>query len=91
MKQPDTATPAEPSMGVVEYSTYELHGQVDNYDVDGSGTCLTTVLIAYATDCRKAATNHQELAAALLVEAARAEAAATAAEYADLEKPTVQP
>lgn len=61
--------------------TYHLQGQVDDYDVDGEGTCLTTVLIAYAADCRKSAARYKEIAASLLVEAGRAEAAATTAEH----------
>ena len=62
--------------------TYYLQGEVVGYDVDGEGTCLMTTLIAYAADCRRAATRYQEIAAELLIEAERAEAAATAAEYA---------
>ena len=61
---------------------YHLQGQVHDYDVDGDGTCLVTVLIAYAATCRKDAATYQEIAASLIVEAERAEAAATAAEYA---------
>lgn len=59
---------------------FYVRGDVDGYDVEGDGTCLTTALIAYAADCRKAAANYQQLAAQLLVEAARADAAARAAE-----------
>ena len=77
--------------------TYHLQGMVDDFDVDGDGTCLVTVLIAYAEDCRKNAARYQEIAASLLVEARRADAAATAAEYAteqagtDPGKPPVRP
>lgn len=60
--------------------TYHLQGQVDEYDVAGDGECLVTALRAYAADCRKSAESYQHTAAALLVEATRAEAAATAAE-----------
>ena len=63
--------------------THHLQGQVTDYDVDGSGTSLEAVLIAYAEDCRKAAKTYQTLAADLLIEALRAEAAATAAGQVD--------
>lgn len=63
--------------------SHSINGQVDGYDVDGEGTCLSTALIAYAADCRKAAAEHQTQATMLLAEAARADAAATAAAYAE--------
>lgn len=75
-----------PTMPSEQHQPYALRGLVDDYDVDGEGTCLTTVLIAYASECRKAAGRYQEIAASLLMEAKRAEAAATAAEFAT-EKP----
>jgi hypothetical protein len=60
--------------------SYHVNGTVDDYDVEGEGTCLCTALIAYAADCRRAALSHQRSAELLLDEAAAAERAATAAE-----------
>lgn len=59
--------------------SHHVQGMVRDYDVDGDGACLATALIAYAADCRRAAKDYQGLAADLLAEAERAEAAATAA------------
>lgn len=42
--------------------SYRMNGVCDGYDLTGEGTCLTTVLISYAEDCRKSAKNYQELA-----------------------------
>jgi hypothetical protein len=61
---------------------YFVNGQVEDYDLDGEGTCLTTALISYAEMCRRTADDCTRSAAALLKEAERAEAAATAAEMA---------
>lgn len=60
--------------------SYHINGTVGDYDVGGEGTCLTTALIAYAADCRKAAAEHHKRAELLTAEAERAERAATAAE-----------
>jgi hypothetical protein len=57
--------------------THRVSGTIDDYYVDGEGTCLTTALIAYAADCRRAAAKRAEM---LIAEAIRAEHAATVAE-----------
>lgn len=66
--------------------TYRIQGIVDDYDLDGEGTCLTTALIAYAKDCRETAERYQKMAKNMLTEAARADAAAAAAELASPER-----
>jgi len=97
MKQQKMADSDDPDTREAIHLTYHLQGIVDDFDCNGDGTCLVTVLIAYAADCRKNAARYQEIAASLLVEARRADAAATAAEYAtdhdgtDPGKPPVQP
>jgi hypothetical protein len=60
--------------------THHVNGTIEDYDVEGEGTCLTTSLVAYAEDCRRAAALYAKRAEALLAEAGRAERAATAAE-----------
>jgi hypothetical protein len=59
---------------------HHVSGTIEDYDVAGEGTCLTTSLIAYAEDCRRAAARHTQCAEALMAEALRAERAATAVE-----------
>lgn len=59
---------------------FYVKGQIADYDLEGDGGDLVGALRVYAADCRKTAQRYQEDAAAMLLEAARADAAATAAE-----------
>lgn len=50
-----------------------IQGRIHDYDTDGKGETWDDALTAYAADCRRAASNYQQLVEALLDEAHRAD------------------